>query len=55
MRKLITTIALLALVESSVTIAQPAGFRGPNAPSSTKFVPDNCCRRHRWDTASRIG
>jgi hypothetical protein len=34
MRKLITTIALLALVESSVAIAQPAGFRGPNAPPS---------------------
>ena len=31
MRKLITTIALLALVDSPVAIAQPAGSRNPAA------------------------
>ncbi|SHJ51596.1 hypothetical protein SAMN05444159_0812 [Bradyrhizobium lablabi] len=34
MRKLIATIALLALVESSVAIAQPAGSRNPAPPPS---------------------
>ena len=34
MRKLITTIALLALVDSSVAIAQPAGSRNPAAAPS---------------------
>jgi hypothetical protein len=34
MRKLITTIALLALVDSSVAIAQTAGSRNPSAPPS---------------------
>jgi hypothetical protein len=32
MRKLITTIALLALVDTSVAIAQTAGSRNPAAP-----------------------
>jgi len=35
MRKLITTIALLALVATSVAIAQTAGSRNPAAPRST--------------------
>jgi hypothetical protein len=35
MRKLITTIALLALVDTSVAIAQPAGSPNPAAPPST--------------------
>jgi len=35
MRKLITTIALLALVDTSVAIAQPAGSPNPAAPRST--------------------
>ena len=35
MRKLITTIALLALVDTSVAIAQPAGSPNPAAPLST--------------------
>jgi hypothetical protein len=35
MRKLITTIALLALVDTSVAIAQAAGSRNPAAPPST--------------------
>jgi hypothetical protein len=34
MRKLITTIALLALVDTSVAIAQTAGSRNPAAPPS---------------------
>ena len=34
MRKLITTIALLVLVDSSAAIAQPAGLRNPAAPPS---------------------
>ena len=32
MRKLITTIALLALIDASVAIAQTAGSRNPSAP-----------------------
>ena len=39
MRKLITTIALLALVGTSVAIAQTAGSPNPAAPPSTN--PDN--------------
>jgi hypothetical protein len=35
MRKLITTIALLALVDISVAIAQTAGSPNPAAPPST--------------------
>jgi hypothetical protein len=31
-RKLITTIALLALIDTSVAIAQTAGSRNPSAP-----------------------
>jgi hypothetical protein len=32
MRKLITTIALLALIDTSVAIAQTVGSRNPSAP-----------------------
>ena len=32
MRKLITTISLLALIDSSVAIAQTVGSRNPSAP-----------------------
>src|SRR5258708_27974186 len=39
MRKLITTIALLGLVDTSVAIAQTAGSPNPAAPPSTD--PDN--------------
>jgi hypothetical protein len=35
MRKLITTVALLALVDSSAAIAQTAGSRNPAAPPLT--------------------
>jgi hypothetical protein len=38
MRKSITTIALLALVDSSAAIAQTAGSRNPAAPLSTNSV-----------------
>ena len=38
MRKLITTIALLALVDTSVAIAQTSGSRNPVAPLSTNSV-----------------
>jgi hypothetical protein len=38
MRKLITTIALLALVDTSVAIAQTSGSRNPAAPLSTNSV-----------------
>ncbi len=44
MRKLITTIALLALVDTSVAIAQTAGSRKPAAHRSTnsgqQLLPD---------------
>jgi hypothetical protein len=38
MRKLITTIAWLALVDTSVAIAQTSGSRNPVAPLSTNSV-----------------
>jgi hypothetical protein len=44
MRKLIATIALLALVDSSAAMAQPAGSRNPAAPplmsSAQQLLPD---------------
>ena len=44
MRKLITTIAFLALVDTSVAIARTAGSRNPAASSSTnsgqQLLPD---------------
>jgi hypothetical protein len=44
MRKLITTIALLALLDGSAAIAQPAGPRNPAAPpsmnSDQQMVPE---------------
>ncbi len=38
MRKFITTIALLALVDTSVAIAQTSGSRNPAAPPSTNSI-----------------
>jgi hypothetical protein len=38
MRKLITAIALLAVVDSSAAIAQTGGSRNPAAPLSTNSV-----------------
>jgi hypothetical protein len=38
MRKLITTVALLALVDSPAAIAQTAGSRNPAAPPLTNSV-----------------
>jgi len=54
MRKLITTIALLALADTSVAMAQTrTGSRNPGAPPSTnsgqQLLPDP----HRSATASR--
>ena len=43
MRKLITTIALLALVDSSAAIAQTAGSKNPAAPpltNSAQLLPE---------------
>ncbi len=44
MRKLIMTIALLALVDSSAAIARPAGSRNPAAPplmnSGQQLLPE---------------
>ena len=44
MRKLITTIALLALVDSSVALAQPARSLNPAAPppmnSDQQLLPE---------------
>src|SRR5712671_2225461 len=51
MRNLITTIALLALVDSSVAIAQTAGSRNPAAPQPTtsgqQLLPDPAPVGHR--------
>jgi hypothetical protein len=65
MRKLIAMIALLALVDGSAAIAQPAGPRNLAAPPSVnsdqQMLPEapvghrsKCFRRRRWDTASRV-
>ena len=45
MRKLITTIALLALIDTSVAIAQTVGSRNPSAPpplmsSNQQSIPE---------------
>ena len=58
MRKLITTIALLALVDSSVAIAQVAGSRNPAAPRSTnsgqQLLPDAAPVSHRQPRADQV-
>jgi hypothetical protein len=58
MRKLITTIALLALVNTSVAIAQTAGSRSPAAPSSTnsgqQCLPDAAPVGHRQPHADQV-
>ena len=40
MRKLITTIALLALIDTSAAIAQTVGSRNPSAPPPPSTNPD---------------
>jgi hypothetical protein len=58
MRKLITTIALLALVNTSVAIAQTAGSRSPAAPPSTnsgqQLLPDAAPVGHRQPRADQV-
>ena len=58
MRKLITTIALLALVDTSVAIAQTAGSRNPAAPRSTnsgqQLLPDAAPVGHRQPRADQV-
>ena len=58
MRKLITTIALLALVDGSVAIAQTAGSRNPAAPRPTnsgqQLLPDAAPVGHRQPRADQV-
>ena len=58
MRKLITTIALLALVDTSVAIAQPAGSPNPAAPPSTnsgqQLSPDAAPVGHRQPRTDQV-
>ena len=58
MRKLITTIALLALVDTSVAIAQTAGSRNPAAPRSTnsgqQLLPGGAPVGHRQPRADQV-
>jgi hypothetical protein len=56
MRKLITTIALLALVDTSVAIAQTAGSRNPAAHRSTnsgQLLPGAAPVGHRQPRADQ--
>jgi hypothetical protein len=57
MRKLITTIALLVLVDSSAAIAQQAGLRNPAAPpsmNSAEQLPPEAPVRHRQPRADQV-
>ena len=58
MRKLITTLALLALVDTSVAIAQTAGSRNRAAPPSTnsgqQLLPDAAPVGHRQPRADQV-
>jgi hypothetical protein len=58
MRKLITTIALLALVDTSVAIAQTAGLRNRSAPPSTnsgqQLPPDAAPVGNRQPRADQV-
>jgi hypothetical protein len=58
MRKLITMIALLALVDTSVAIARTAGSRNRSAPPSTnsgqKLLPDAAPVGHRQPRADQV-
>ena len=57
MRKLITTIALLAMVDTSVAIAQTAGSRNPAAHRSTnsgqQLLPGDAPVGHRQPRADQ--
>ena len=56
MRKLITTIALLALIDSSVAIAQTVGSRNPSAPppSTNPDKPGEAPVGHRQPRADQV-
>jgi Spy/CpxP family protein refolding chaperone len=58
MRKVITTIMLLALVDTSVAIAQAADSRNRAAPpatnSSQQFLPDAAPVGHRQRRADQV-
>ena len=58
MRKVITTIMLLALVDTSVAIAHAAGSRNRAAPSSTnsgqQLSPDAAPVGHRQPRADQV-
>jgi hypothetical protein len=58
MRKLITTIALLALIDTSVAIAQTAGSQNPPAPPPStnpdKQFPGEAPVGHRQPRADQV-
>jgi hypothetical protein len=58
MRKLITTIALLALIDTSVAIAQTVGSRNPAAHRSTnsgqQLLPGDAPVGHRQPQADQV-
>jgi hypothetical protein len=57
MRKLITTIALLALIDTSAAIAQTAGSRNPSAPppsTSDKQLLPEAPVGHRQPRADQV-
>jgi hypothetical protein len=59
MRKLITTIALLALVDTSVAIAQTAGSRNPSTPppstnTDKQLLPGEAPVGHRQPRADQV-
>jgi hypothetical protein len=58
MRKLITTMALLALLDTSVAMAQTAGSRNPAAPAPTnsgrQSLPGAAPVGHRQPRADQV-
>ena len=59
MRKLITTIALLALIDTSVAIAQTVGSRNPSAPPPStnpdkQLLPGEAPVGHRQPRADQV-
>jgi hypothetical protein len=58
MRKLITVVALLALVDTSMAIAQTAGSQNPAAPplpnSGQPLLPDAAPVGHRQPRADQV-
>jgi hypothetical protein len=59
MRRLIATVALLALVDTSVAIAQTAGSRNPSAPPPStnpdkQLLPGEAPVGHRQPRADQV-